>query len=664
MGSLVERQFPRAACEARVSGESEFGRFYAAARDIGLGGVCFETDYPLNLGEALGLGLRLPGRHGAPLAVTGRVGWIEPGAGVGRRVGVVFEPLSPQALKAIKRFVAASLTPSQYPRGALNWPLLFSHYDLGPLRLKNRIVMAPMFWGYAHRDGTISQPLIDRYREIAWGGVAMIVVANAIVAPDGAMSSHALRIDEDQFIPGLAELAQAIKEAGCVPCLQLNHAGRFARGVDEPLSPSPVSLRNLASEMAFLGGDQAKLGTCTKLSLISHFFEHLIKCRQEMSPAQIEATVTSFAEAARRAKQAGFEAVELHGATGYLLTQFLSGRTNHRQDEYGGSLEGRMRFPLEVVSRVQEAVGPGFPVGYRFLADELLPGGLDLAQARVFAQGLESLGVSYLSVTGATYESMFLPQVVKTLRRPGGLVPLAAHIKQAVGVPVITAGRIGTPRLAEEVLEAGQADLIGLARGLFVDPNWPRKVLEGRDKEIRHCRGCNQCLISVIKDEPVVCSRWEVKKRVATRVSVKGDRKWSEVLIAIDGSDTSLAAVEYAGRLLAGGNDYGKTVTLFHVRPAEDGNGNGSALQHLQELLAQAAAILANAGFPEGKIIVKTVPEQSGVASEIIREIEQGNYGLVIMGRRGLSNSRRLLFGGVSRSVIQQARDCAVCILD
>jgi 2,4-dienoyl-CoA reductase-like NADH-dependent reductase (Old Yellow Enzyme family)/nucleotide-binding universal stress UspA family protein len=663
MMGLVERQFPRAPCQAGVSGTSSFGRFFGQVRDISLGGLSIETDYPFGLGERLALGLRLPGGEAnlidGSLEVEGSVGWIERHDGGASCVGVQFAALTPPALRAIKGYLAAHLPPGECQPGVAAWPLLFSHFDLGPLRLKNRLLMAPMFWGYAASDGTVSRPLIDLYREIAGGGAALVVVANAIVAPEGAMSARALRVHDDTCLPGLTELAHAIREAGAIPCLQLNHAGRFAK-VPLPLAPSPVPLRSVTSEMTFLGQDASKLGALNRMSMIGNFLQHMVRCRREMTEGDLEETARAFAAAALRAKRAGFAAVELHGATGYLLSQFLSPRTNHRQDRWGGSLERRMRFPLAVVEAVRGAVGPGFPVGWRFLAEEWLPGGFDLDQARVFAQRLEEAGVAYLSVTGATYESMFLPHVVKRLKKPGATVSLAAAIKRTVAIPVVAAGRINSPKLAERVIENEQADLIGLARGLFADPRWPDKALEGREREITQCRGCNRCLISVIRDEPAVCSRWDARKRVSTRLAVKGDRRWSEVLIAIDGSDASLSAVEYARLLLSGRTS--KRITLLHVRP-EDNGADPDAHRLLDELFGQARAILAGSGIPRENIIVKVVPERSGIAEEIIREISQGSYGLVMIGRRGVSGSQRLLFGSVSSKVLHSVKDCAVCIL-
>jgi 2,4-dienoyl-CoA reductase (NADPH2) len=210
---------------------------------------------------------------------------------------------------------------------------------------------------------------------------------------------------------------------------------------------------------------------------------------------------------------AGFDLVELHGGTGYLLAQFLSPRTNRRADAYGGPLENRMRFGLETLDRVKQAVG-GFPVGYRFLAHEWLPDGLDLSESLPFARALCENGAAYLSVMGGTYESFFLPAVVESSKKPGYMVPLSQAVKRHASVPVIAAGRISTPKIAEAVLEKGRADLIGLARVLWADPLWVRKARQGRSKEIVACRPtCNACMELVMKGRPAFCPQWEGKTR-------------------------------------------------------------------------------------------------------------------------------------------------------
>ena len=223
-----------------------------------------------------------------------------------------------------------------------------------------------------------------------------------------------------------------------------------------------------------------------------------------------------YVDAALRVKKAGFDMVELHGGTGYLLAQFVSPRTNKRQDEYGGSLENRQKFALEVVSKVKKAVG-SFPVGYRFLADEWLPDGLKLEESTVVARSLAHAGVAYLSVMGGTYESFRLPEIVEKSSKPGYMVDLAAAVKKEVDVPVITAGLIVTGELAEQIIEEGKADLIGLARVLWTDPEWPRKVMQGRDNEILQCDSCNACMKILMKGKPAFCVRWSTEKQQSFR---------------------------------------------------------------------------------------------------------------------------------------------------
>ena len=193
--------------------------------------------------------------------------------------------------------------------------------------------------------------------------------------------------------------------------------------------------------------------------------------------------------------------------------RFVSPRTNKREDSYGGSLENRTRFPLEALKRVKDLVGD-FPVGYRFLADEWLPDGLKLKESVLFARELEKSGVAYISVMGGTYESFFLPHIIKKSRKPGYMVSLAHAIKKEVKIPVIAAGRISTPARAEAVLKDEKADLIGLARMLWVDPQWVKKARQGRDRSIIKCNPkCDACMQQVMKGRPAVCPQWTKEKR-------------------------------------------------------------------------------------------------------------------------------------------------------
>jgi 2,4-dienoyl-CoA reductase (NADPH2) len=360
------------------------------------------------------------------------------------------------------------------------YPNLFQPLSLNGLKLKNRITMAPLYLGYAALGGKISPLLLEHYKLVAQSGVALIVVENSSITPSGRGSPRTLRCDHDRYVRGLESLAGAIKEENTLAALQINHAGRFAH-VTEPVAPSPIPAFNKTPR---------------------------VLTRKEITNIQKQ-----YANAALRVKKAGFDLVELHGGTGYLLAQFVSPRTNKRDDVYGGRIENRIRFPLEVLKRVKDLVGD-FPVGYRFLADEWLPDGLHLEESRVLAKALEEAGVAYVSVMGGTYESFFLPEIIKKSRKPGYMVSLARAIKKDVKVPVIAAGRISTPSMAESLLKENKADLIGLARMLWVDPEWLKKAREGRDRSILKCSPkCYACLQLVMQGKPAICPRWKKEKR-------------------------------------------------------------------------------------------------------------------------------------------------------
>ncbi len=360
------------------------------------------------------------------------------------------------------------------------YPKLFQPLDLNSLKLKNRITMTPLYLGYAALGGKISPLLLDHYRLMAQSGAALIVVENSSITPKGSGSPRTLRCDHDRYVKGLESLASVIKRENTLAALQINHAGRFAHAA-EPVAPSEVPVFN--------------------------------KKPRALTKKEITTIQKQYAKAALRVKKAGFDLVELHGGTGYLLAQFVSPRTNKREDAYGGTIENRIRFPLEVLQGVKDVVGD-FPVGYRFLADEWLPDGLHVEESSVLARALEEAGVTYLSVMGGTYESFFLPEIIKKSRRPGYMVSLASAIRKNVKVPVTTAGRISTPALAESILKEKKADLIGLARMLWVDPEWARKARQGRDRSILKCSPkCDACLQLVMQGKPALCPRWKKEKR-------------------------------------------------------------------------------------------------------------------------------------------------------
>jgi NADPH2 dehydrogenase len=359
---------------------------------------------------------------------------------------------------------------------------LFSEIIIKGLTLKNRLTMAPLYLGYAGEGGAVSDMLLEHYRLMASSGVAMVVVENASVDhPVGSGSNRTLRADTDDNLDGLKQLASTIKQEGALACLQINHAGRFAHATQEPLAPSAV---NTFGRMP-----------------------------RALENAKINYTIDKYATAAARAKSAGFDMVELHGGTGYLLAQFLSPRTNKRDDKYGGILENRQRFAMEVLSRVKAMVDP-FPVGYRFLSDEWLPDGLQLEESVQFANSLAQAGIAYISVMGGTYESFLLPEIVEKSKQEGYMLNLAAEVRAKVNVPIIAAGRLATGSFADQAISEGKTDLIGLARVLWADPQWPKKVYDGRDADIIHCSpDCGDaCMQMVMKGRPAFCVAWPAEK--------------------------------------------------------------------------------------------------------------------------------------------------------
>ncbi len=358
---------------------------------------------------------------------------------------------------------------------------LFSPLTVGGIQLTNRIAMPPLYLGYASEGGTVSSLLLEHYRNMAASGAAMITVENATVDhPQGSGSNRTLRADTDDNLDGLTKLAKTIKKNGAVACIQINHAGRFA-GIEDPVAPSKVDTFG--------------------------------KTPRALSGSEIGKIRDKFADAALRAKRAGFDMVELHGGTGYLLSEFISPKTNLRTDDYGGPLENRIRFPLEVLEAVKSQVGI-FPVGYRLLADEWLPDGLHLEESKTFADVLERTGVAYISVMGGTYESFSLPEIIQKSKSEGYMVDLAEEIKKGLSVPIITAGRIATGNVAEKTLAEDKADIIGLARVLWVDPEWPQKVKEGRENEIIHCDpDCEDvCMQLLMQGKPAFCPQWSTEK--------------------------------------------------------------------------------------------------------------------------------------------------------
>ncbi len=385
------------------------------------------------------------------------------------------------------------------------YPFLFSSLKFSGYTTKNRLVALPVHTGFAYPDGHVSPWMVKWYDQVAKTGVGMVIVANAAVSKDGVVSRFNLRVDKDEFIPGLTRLADTIKQHGSIACLQLNHAGRFAK-TKQPLLPSPITSENLAFNIDSMKGFMAFFPFEKRFNLTRYFFNQIRSWRQAMTDQERKRIIEDFSSAALRANIAGFDMVELHGANGYLLCQYLSGFTNQIKKKYGPDFKQRIRLPLKIIQAVKNRLPKRFPIGFRILLREWVPGGIELSEALAFARLLEKEKVSYLSASAGTYNSIFNPHIMKLMTKKVYLHEDMAELNKNVDIPTIISGRIINPGLADTVIQNGTADLIGLGRPLIVDPRWVEKA--GKKEKITVCLNCNQCLKQVVLEKGLSCIRW------------------------------------------------------------------------------------------------------------------------------------------------------------
>jgi 2,4-dienoyl-CoA reductase-like NADH-dependent reductase (Old Yellow Enzyme family) len=361
---------------------------------------------------------------------------------------------------------------------------LFEPITIRGVEIRNRIVMPAMTTRLADLDGGVTPELIDYYFARAQGGAGLITVEMCSPDPAGRHRTGELGIYDDRFVPGLRDLAIKLKEVGVRTCIQIGHAGGHTRRDVTGYRPvAPSELPHIVQEV----------DTRTVIP-------------EALTHQGIQAIIAAFADTVDRAKKAGFDTVELHGAHGYLIAQFLSPLDNHRIDEYGGNLPNRARFALEVIQACRQRLG-NFPIIFRLSADEYAPGGLTLDEAKKVSSWAAEAGADAIHVSAGCYRSLPSGAIATPpMKYPEGVfLHLAAAIKAFVNVPVITVGRLHDPMLAAQVVGEKRADMVALGRQLIADPEWPKKVQEGRIHEIRPCISCNSCVDTMREGRGIHC---------------------------------------------------------------------------------------------------------------------------------------------------------------
>jgi 2,4-dienoyl-CoA reductase-like NADH-dependent reductase (Old Yellow Enzyme family)/NADPH-dependent 2,4-dienoyl-CoA reductase/sulfur reductase-like enzyme len=366
---------------------------------------------------------------------------------------------------------------------------LLQPLKIGPLTAKNRIEAAPTLTCIAHADQSVSSELVEFYRTQAKGGAGLITVLETAIDRDRAITQPTqLNLGNDFYIPALTSVAEVIKAGGAIASIQLNHGGRQA--------------------VSQLNGGRNPIGPSRMVGIFTEDRRRGEQVIEEMTHDMIDEVIDHFAAAAFRAKTAGFDMVMVHAGHGWLISQFVSPAVNQRADEYGGSLENRCRFGIRVIEAIRERCGAGFPIEWRISASDLVPGGLEIADAIRYAQIMQDK-VDLLQVSAGTigvphtypytHPSTYLPH--------GENLQRAAEIKKAViSTPVGVVGAIMDLDEAGEWVAAGKVDFVALCRSLIADPSLPKKTFRGRKQDAIPCIRCNACLIRGAHSLPVRCA--------------------------------------------------------------------------------------------------------------------------------------------------------------
>jgi len=358
----------------------------------------------------------------------------------------------------------------------MKFKAMFQPIRIGQMEVKNRFVVPPMGTNYADSDGKVTDALVKYYGARAKGGFGLIIQEVAAIDPKGKAVPNQIGIWNDDFIPGLKRITDEVHKYNGKIIIQLHHAGRQTLppniGGKDPVAPSSVP--------------------CPFCDVLPH----------ELTLEEIYDLIEKFGDAAVRAQKAGYDGVEIHGAHGYLIAQFVSPHANKRIDEFGGDFQGRLKFPLEIIKNIRKKVGGNFPIVYRMSAEEYVSGGMNIETAAAISRELEEAGVDAINISVGTYGSMpwvFVPSDVP----PGFNQELSARIKDSVNIPVIVVGRMVTPYVANDVIEAGKADMVCFGRASLADPELPNKVAAGDIDKILPCIGCCQSCYGYLLDPEI-----------------------------------------------------------------------------------------------------------------------------------------------------------------
>lgn len=470
----------------------------------------------------------------------------------------------------------------------MNYPNLFQPVKLGSLMLKNRLVMSQMTMNYATPEGFATEKVIRYYLERAKGGVGLIFVEGTFFTQEGKGYVKQLGIASKEHAKKLQGLTEALHGLNndVKVFIQIHHAG--GRAYSKVTGLQPVAPSGFP---AYPGADTPRA----------------------LTRDEIKGLVEAHVRAAALAKEAGFDGVDVHCAHGYLVPSFFSPLTNKRTDEYGGDLAGRARFLSEIVRGIKSELGRDFPLTIKICGDDYIEGGLGIQEMVDVARIAQEAGIDGLTISAGTPGGKKIEDLTRLhtflrtlpmMTDPGCLVPLAAEMKRALRIPVITVGRISQPALAEEILSQGRADLVAMARALLADPYLPQKAFEGREEEIRPCLACNEgCYKRILGQLDIQCS---VNPALGREAEISHEKAIEpKKVFVIGGGPAGLEAANAAW-------EKGHQVTLIEKEKALGGQLNLASIPPGRKEIARYHQFLSNR---LKKTDVKVVVGKKGVSS-------------------------------------------------